>query len=151
MHYGDGYEILYQALLLNLHQFRCYTSRLTPEVQRCKGMSSPGSKPCMMVGYTHDSETLWRICDPEFQKVKAQTEVDFTEERNAHMLCQHGSNAIDIFGLPGDKECVAERDTGDETLRGQDSPTMQIGKRSTSHLYEDPNKEGENAHSRRIC
>jgi len=104
-----------------------------------------------MVGCTHDSETLWRICDREYQKIKAQTEVDFNEERNAHMLCQHGSIAIDIFGLPEDKEYVEERDTGNEPLRGQDTPTMQIGKTSPSHLYEDPNKEGENAHSRRIC
>jgi hypothetical protein len=69
----------------------------------------------MMVGYIHDSETLWRIWDHEFQGVKAQSEVVFDEERNAHMSCQHESNEIDIFGLPED-EYVEETDTGDEPL-----------------------------------
>jgi hypothetical protein len=53
----------------------------------------------MMVGNTHDSKTLWRIWDPQFQKVKAQSEVVFEDERPANMSCQHGSNEIDIFGL----------------------------------------------------
>jgi hypothetical protein len=74
-----------------------------------------------MVSNAHDSKTLWRIWDPEFQRVKAQSEVIFDEERNAHMWCQHGSNEIDMFGLPEDGEYVEEADTGDDPLRGQDS------------------------------
>jgi len=70
----------------------------------------------MMVGYAHDSKKLWRIWDPEFQRVKAQSEVVFDKERNAHMSCQHGSNEIDMFGLPEDEEYVEETDTGDEPL-----------------------------------
>jgi hypothetical protein len=105
----------------------------------------------MMVGYTHDSKTLWMICDPEFQKVKAQSEVVFDEERNAHMSCQHGSNVIDIFGLPEDEEYVDEIDTGGEPLRGQDSQPTQIGKRSTSLMHEATDEEPENiTHSRRL-
>jgi hypothetical protein len=101
----------------------------------------------MMVGYTHDSKTLWRIWDPQFQRVKAQSEVFFNEERNAHRSCQHGSNEIDTFGSPEDEEYFGETDTGDEPLRGQDSqPT--IGKRSKSHMHEALDKEAENAHSR---
>jgi hypothetical protein len=148
-HDAEGNKISYQASLHNLRRFRCYASRLFPEVQRCQGKFGPRSKPCMMVGYTHYSKTLWRIWDPEFQKVKAQSEVIFDEERNAHMLCQHGSNENDMFGLPEDEEYVNEKDTGDEPLR--DSQPMQIGKRSTSHMQEAPDKEAENiAHSRRI-
>jgi hypothetical protein len=58
----------------------------------------------MMVRYTHNSETLWRIWDPEFQKVKAQSAVIFDKERNAHMSCLHESNEIDtdMFGLSED-------------------------------------------------
>jgi len=96
-HDADGNEISYQASLHNLHQFGCYRSRLIPEVQRRQGKFGPRSMTCMMVGYTHDSKTLWSIWDPEFQKVKAQSEVVFDVERNAHMSCQHGSNEIDIF------------------------------------------------------
>jgi hypothetical protein len=64
----------------------------------------------MTVGYTHDSKTLWRIWDPEFQRVKAQTEVIFVEERNPHILCQHESKEIDtdMFGLAEDKEYIEE-------------------------------------------
>jgi len=86
--------------------------------------------------------------DPEFEKVKAQSEVLFDEERNAHMSCQHGSNEIDIFGLPEDEEYVAKADTGDEPL--QDSQPPQIGKRSKSHMHDAPDEEAENAHSRRL-
>jgi hypothetical protein len=103
----------------------------------------------MMVGYTHDSKSLWRIWDPEFQRVKTQSEVVFDEERNAHMSCQHGSNEIDMFGLPEDEEYVEETDTGDEPLR--DSQPTQIGKRSKSHRHEAPDEEAENAYSRCLC
>jgi len=81
---ADGKEISYQASLHNVHQFGCYASRLIAEVQHRQGKLGPRSKPCMMVGYTHDSKTLWRIWDPEFQKVKAQSAVFFNEDRNAH-------------------------------------------------------------------
>jgi len=115
-HDADGNEISYKASLHNLRRFGCYASRLIPEVQRRQGKFGPRSKPCMMVGYTHDSKTLWRIWHPEFQKVKAQSEVVFDEERNSHMSCQPGSNEIDMFGLPEDEEYVDEKDTGDEPL-----------------------------------
>jgi len=160
-HDADGNEISYEASLHNLRRFGCYASRLIPEVQRRQGKFGPRSKRCMMVGYTQDSKTLWRIWDPEFQKVKAQSEVIFDEQRNGHMSCQHGSNEIDIFGLPEDEEYVDEIDTGDEPLRGQDtgdkplrgqdSQPTQIGKRSRSHMHEAPDEEAENiAHSRRL-
>jgi len=100
-----------------------------------------------MVGYTHDSKTLWRLWDPEFQRVKAQSAVVFDEERNAHMSCQHESNEINRFELPEDEEYVEESDTGDEPLR--DSQPMQIGKRSKSHMHRAPDEEAENTHSRR--
>ena len=60
----------YQAPLHNLHPFGCYASRLIPEVQRL-GKFGLRLKRWMMVGYAHDSKTLWRIWDPQFQRVKA--------------------------------------------------------------------------------
>jgi len=149
-HNADGKELSYQVSLNNLSRFGCYASRLIPEVPRRQGKFGPRSKPCMMVGYTYDSKTLWRIWDPEFQNVKAQSEVVFEEERNAYMSCQHGSNEIDIVGLPEDEEYVDEIDTGGEPLRGQDSQPTQIGKRSTSLMHEAPDKEGENTHIQRL-
>jgi hypothetical protein len=149
-HEADGNKISYQASLHNLRRVGWYACRLIPEVQCCQGKFGPRSKPCMMVGYTHDSKTLCRIWDPEFQKVKAQSEVIFDEERNAHMPCQHGSNQVDIFGLPEDEEYVDEIDTGDEPLRGQDSQPTQIGTKSKSHMHEAPDEEAEYAYSRRL-
>jgi len=70
----------------------------------------------MMVGYTDNSKMSWRIWDREFQKVKAQSGVVFNEERNAVTWCQHGSNEIDIFGLPEDEKYVDEIDAGDQPL-----------------------------------
>ena len=144
---AKGNEISYQASLHNLRPCGCYASRFIPEVQHCQGEFGLRSKPCMMVGYIHHSKTLWRIWDPEFQKVKAQWEVVFDEERNAHMSCQHGSNEIDIVGLSEDEENVEKSDTGDEPLRGQDSQPTQSGKISTSHMHETPDEEAENAHN----
>ena len=66
------------------------------------------------------------------------------------MSCQHGSNEIDMFGLPEDDEYLEEIHTGDEPLRGQDSQPTQFGKRSTSHMHKAPDEETENAHSRRL-
>jgi hypothetical protein len=65
----------------------------------------------MMVGYPNNSKMLCRIWDPEFQRVKAQSEVVFDQERNAHMSCQHESNEIHIFELPEDEGYVKESDT----------------------------------------
>jgi len=98
------------------------------------------------VGYTQDSKLLWRLSDSEFQRVKAQSEVVFDEERNAHMSCQHESNEIDLFELQEYEEYVEESDTGDEPL--QDSQPMQIGKRSKSHMHKKaPDEKAENTHS----
>jgi len=107
----------------------------------------------MTVGYTHDSKMLWRLWAPKFQRIKAQSEVVFNEEWNAHMSCQHESNEIDIFELPEDEEYVEESDTRDEPLR--DSQPTQIGsqptqicKRSKSHMHKAPDEGAENTHSR---
>jgi hypothetical protein len=125
-HNADGKEISYQASVHNLLQLACYGSRLIREVQR-RGQFSLRTKPCMIVGYTHDSKILWRIWDLEFKQVKAQSEAVFDEETNAHMSCLHQSNEIDTdkLGLPEGKESIEETDTGDKPLPRQDSQCTQ--------------------------
>jgi len=103
-----------------------------------------------MVGFTHDSNTLRGIWDRELQKVKTQSDVVFDEIRNAHMSCQHVTNEIDVFGLPEDEKYVEEIDTGDKPFLEQDSHPTQLGKRSRSHMHEAPDKQADNAHSRRL-
>jgi hypothetical protein len=107
-HDEAGSKISYKAPLHHLGRFGCYVSKLIPEAQR-RSKFGPRFKPCMMVGYTHDSSTLWRIWDPNFQVVQAQSEVIFDEEWNAYVSCT--TDGIDIFGLPEDAEYIEELHT----------------------------------------
>jgi hypothetical protein len=72
-----------------------------------------------MVGYVHDSTTLWRIWDREFRVVRSQSDVIFDEERNAHASCLQGDQT-DIFELPEETEYIEELDSGDGFLQAQD-------------------------------
>ena len=92
------------------------------------------SKPgCMMVGYVHNSTTLWRIWDPEFKAVKSQSEVIFDEERNAYSSgpCpQAGKNhEEDMFSLKSNEylpvadEATNISGTGDGEIRGRTDET----------------------------
>jgi hypothetical protein len=77
----------------------------------------------MMVGYVHDSTTLWRIWDPEHNTVKAQSDVTIDEDRNAYMSCpQSLKNSsktdqleeiteIDLFDLLQEEIQIEEIDT----------------------------------------
>jgi len=100
-HDDAGNKISYKAPIHHLRQFGCCVSKLIPEAQR-RSKFGARSKPCMIVGYTHDSTTLWRIWDPNIQVVRAQSEVIFDEERNAYVSCT--TDGIDIFGLPENAE-----------------------------------------------
>jgi len=124
-HNNDGNEISYKALLHHLRQFGCYASQLIPEPQ-CHGKFSPGSKPCMMVGYVHHSTTLWRISDPAFWEVRSQSDVIFDEERNAHASYLHGDQT-DIFELPEQIEYVEEIETGGDGLLHDHTGTSRTG------------------------
>ena len=81
MHDPDSNKISYQATLHNLRWFGCHASRLISEVQH-RGKFGLRSKPWIMVGYTHEPKTLWRLWDPEFQRVKTQWEVVHQQKLN---------------------------------------------------------------------
>ena len=69
----------------------------------------------MMVGYVHDSTTLWRIWDPAFRVVRSQSDVIFDDERIAHSSSLHGDQR-DIFELPEETEYAEEIETGGDGL-----------------------------------
>jgi hypothetical protein len=48
-----GNKISYKAPIHHLRRFGCYVSKLITEAQR-RSKFGLRSKPCMMVGYTHD-------------------------------------------------------------------------------------------------
>jgi len=109
-HNTDDNEISYKVPFHQLRRFGCYARQLIPEPQR-HGTFSPRFKPCIMVGYVHDLNTLWRIWDPAFRVVRSQSDVIFDAERNAHSACLHGVQT-DICELPEETEYVEEIETG---------------------------------------
>jgi hypothetical protein len=72
----------------------------------------------MIVGYTNNSTTIWRLRDFKLKAVKAESKVIFDEDCNAHVSCLQG-NENDIFELPQETEYVEELDNGDGFLHGR--------------------------------
>jgi hypothetical protein len=70
-----------------------------------------------MIGYAHNSKTLWRIWNPESQSVKVQSQVLFDAERNAHMSYLYDSNAINRCELAEVEKYVDKANTGDEHIQ----------------------------------
>jgi hypothetical protein len=105
----------------------------------------------MMVGYVHDSMTLWRIWDPEHNTVKAQWDVMFDQDRNAYISCPQSLKRknsgeidqleeiteIDLFDLPQEEIHVEEIDTvlsgTDESIDHGRTRTMSGMGESMSH------------------
>ena len=106
----DGNKISYKAPLHHLQRFGCFVSRLIPESQRREKFGQ-GSKPgCMMVGNDHNLIMRWRVWDPEFKKVRCQSQVIFDEDQNAHISCPQAHVERDIFGLPQEEVHIEEID-----------------------------------------
>jgi len=95
---------------------------------------------------------FWKMWDPEFQKVKAQSDAIFDEKGNSHKSCLHDRNEsdTDMFGLPEDEDYIKEMDNGGHPHGREDWQPTQLGKRSTSHMCEVPDEKAENSHSRRL-
>jgi len=118
---NDGNEISYKALLHHLPRFGCYTSQLIPKPQR-HGKFGPSSKQFIMVGYVHDSTTLWLIWDLAFHIVGSQSNVILKEERNTHTSYLPRDHTY-IFELPEETEYIEEIDSGDGLLQAYDNET----------------------------
>jgi len=60
------YEVLYERIapIYHLRRFGCRAHKLIPKVQRTSGKFSTRSRECIMLGYVHDSTTIWRLWDP---------------------------------------------------------------------------------------
>ena len=127
---NDGNEISYKAPL-HLRRFGCYISRRIPEPQRTDSKMGARSKSaCTMVGYVHNSTTLWRIWDPEFKTVKGQSEVIFDEEQNAYSSCSQAQEKgqEDMFGFKSKQPTVDHASwsgTGGYTTKMSSLPRMQ--------------------------
>jgi len=91
-----------------------------------------------MVGYVHNSTTLWSIWDPAFLVLKSQSDVIFDEERNAHISCPHGDQT-DIFEIPEEKEYIEEIEAVGDGLLHDHAGTSRPGEghRSGDHYGTD--------------
>ena len=123
---NDGNEISYKAPIRHLRRFGCYVSRRIPEPQQTDNKIRAWSKPaCMMIGYVHNSTTLWRTWDPEFKTVKDQSEDVFGEERNSYSSCPQAQEE-DMLDLKNKEPRVEyfeedQLEAGDDT-RGPGQP-----------------------------
>jgi hypothetical protein len=79
-----------------------------------------------MVGYVHDSTTLWTMWDPAFQIVRTQLDVIFDEERNTQASRLHGDQT-DIFELREETEYVDEIEPGGDGLVCDNAGTSRTG------------------------
>jgi transposase InsO family protein len=90
----------------HLRRFGCLAHKRIPEEQRTDKKLGDRSKHAMMVGYVHNSTSMWRIWDPDFKKTIQTSDVDFDEEINCYTTCpppavsESDGKAIDPFGLP---------------------------------------------------
>jgi hypothetical protein len=71
----------------HLRRFGCLAHKRIPEEQRTDKKLGDRSKHAMMVGYVHNSTSMWRIWDPDFKKTIQTSDVEFDEEINCYTTC----------------------------------------------------------------
>ena len=61
------YQMLYNEdpQIHHLRRFGCVAWKYIPKQQRKDKKFESRSKPCVFVGYVHDTTTIWRIWDPK--------------------------------------------------------------------------------------
>jgi len=97
--------------LHHLRRFGCLAYRRIPKEQRIDTKMGARSKPCMMLGYVHDTRKIWRIWDPEQRKVVNCSDVKFDENQTARISCIDNEN--NALGLPGKEPIYTEEVTSD--------------------------------------
>jgi hypothetical protein len=67
------------------------------------------TKSCMMLGYVHDTTTIWQIWDPDFGKAVNCSDLYFDESQTAYTSCMatKGSSG-DPLGLPEEEPVITE-------------------------------------------
>ena len=64
----------------HLRRFGCRTNKLLPKEQHVDRKFGPRSKPCIMLGYVHDTTKIWKLWDPESCRVFQASDVLFDED-----------------------------------------------------------------------
>ena len=71
--------------LHHLRRFGCLAYRQIPKEQRINTKMGAHSKPCMTLGYVHNTTKIWRIWDPEQLKVVNCSDVEFDKNQTVHI------------------------------------------------------------------
>jgi transposase InsO family protein len=100
--YRSPYEVLHQKQpkIEHLRCFGCIAYKYIPKEQRDKGKFTDRSKPCMMLGYVHDTAKIWRIWDFEIKKAVECSNVIFNEDLNAYEAIQQERINPDLIVFP---------------------------------------------------
>jgi len=111
------YEVLYERIapIHHLRRFGCQAHKLIPKVQRTSGKFSSRSRECIMLGYVHDSTTIWRLWDPIEKRIIQASNVVFEEDTIAS---DHQAADVLKAAIPEQAECMmdATADESDEEL-----------------------------------
>ena len=107
------------------------------------------SKPCMMLGYVHNTTKIWRIWDPEQRKVVNSSDVEFDENQTAHISCIDNEN--DALELPEQEPIYTEELVVETGQSGQVTPgnTGQVTHTSGQSGQVVPGNTGQVAHTPR--
>jgi len=108
--------------LHHLRRFGCLAYRRIPKEQRIDTKMGARSKPCMMLGYVHNTTKIWRIWDPEQRKVVNCSDVEFDENQTAHISCIDNEN--DALGLPEQEPIYTEEQVAETGQSGQVAPEV---------------------------
>jgi len=92
--------------LHHLRRFGCLAFRRIPKEQRIDTKMGARFKPCMMLGYLHNTTKIWRRWDPEQRKVVNCSDVEFDENQTAHISCRDNGN--DVIRLPEQEPIYTE-------------------------------------------
>jgi len=103
--------------LHHLRRFGCLAYRRIPKEQRIDTKMGACSKPCMMLGYVHNTTKIWRIWDPEQRKVVNCSDVEFDENQTAHISCIDNEN--DVLGIPEQEPIYTEEQVVETGQTGQ--------------------------------
>ena len=92
--------------LHHLRRFGCFAYRQISKELRIDIKMGVRSKPCMMLGYVHNTTKIWRLWDPEQRKVVNCSDVEFDVNQTAHISCIDNEN--DALGLPEQEPIYTE-------------------------------------------
>ena len=92
------------------------------------------SKPCMMLGYVHNTTKIWRIWDPEQRKVVNCSDFEFDENETAHISCIDNEN--DALRLPEQELIYTEEQVVETGQTGQVASEVRVASGQSGQVVE---------------